>query len=110
MLCYGASSREVTTQPNRFGATGILTMANNINMAGSDIVDADNVAALNVTLAAAGVGGSTVTVSTGSTPTTVGQFALSGTAVVSGSAGGNSGQHLQITLNGVPYKIALLNP
>ena len=30
--------------------------------------------------------------------------------LTSGSAGGNSGQHLQVTINGTAYKIALLNP
>lgn len=35
---------------------------------------------------------------------------LTGAGLQSGSAGGNSGQHLVITLNGVQYKIALLNP
>lgn len=33
-----------------------------------------------------------------------------GTDLLSGSAGGNSGQHLVLTINGVNYKIALLNP
>jgi len=32
-----------------------------------------------------------------------------GTGLLSGSAGGNSGQHLVLTINGVNYKIALLN-
>ena len=35
---------------------------------------------------------------------------LTGNTLQSGSAGGNSGQHLCITLNGNVYKIALLNP
>jgi len=32
-----------------------------------------------------------------------------GTALLSSSSSGNSGQHLVITINGNPYKIALLN-
>lgn len=35
---------------------------------------------------------------------------ISGTNKTSATAGGNSGQHLVITINGTPYKIALLNP
>jgi hypothetical protein len=31
-------------------------------------------------------------------------------ALTSGSAGGSSGQHLQVTINGTAYKIQLLNP
>jgi hypothetical protein len=33
-----------------------------------------------------------------------------GTGLLSGTAGGSSGQHLAIIINGVSYKIALLNP
>ena len=33
-----------------------------------------------------------------------------GTGLLSGSAGGASGQHLVVTINGTAYKIALLNP
>ena len=33
-----------------------------------------------------------------------------GTGLLSGSASGNSGQHLVVTINGTAYKIALLNP
>lgn len=33
-----------------------------------------------------------------------------GAALQSSSAGGNSGKHLNITLNGTSYKIPLLNP
>ena len=33
-----------------------------------------------------------------------------GTGLLSGTAGGASGQHLVLTINGVNYKIALLNP
>jgi len=35
---------------------------------------------------------------------------ITGNALQSGTSGGNSGQHLVITLNGLPYKIALQNP
>jgi len=35
---------------------------------------------------------------------------LTGNTLLSGSAGGNSGQHLALTINGTVYKIALLNP
>jgi hypothetical protein len=35
---------------------------------------------------------------------------LTGNTLLSGSAGGNSGQHLCLTINGTVYKIALLNP
>jgi hypothetical protein len=34
---------------------------------------------------------------------------INGTALESGSSGGNSGQHLRIKLNGTYYKIALQN-
>lgn len=44
------------------------------------------------------------------TPSTTRGLILESTSVISGTAGGNSGQHLIITLNGVNYKIALLNP
>lgn len=37
------------------------------------------------------------------------QLFLTGT-LTSGSASGSSGQHLQVTINGTAYKIALLNP
>jgi len=47
-----------------------------------------------------------LTVDTGAT----GGIQLTGTALQSASSGGNSGQHLVITLNGVQYKIALQNP
>ena len=40
---------------------------------------------------------------------TTGGIQLTGTALTSGSAGGNSGLHLVITINGTPYKIQLLN-
>ena len=33
-----------------------------------------------------------------------------GTGLLSGTSGGASGQHLVLTINGVNYKIALLNP
>jgi hypothetical protein len=39
-----------------------------------------------------------------------GGLLLTGNTLQSGSAGGNSGQHLCITLNGVAYKIRLENP
>jgi len=35
---------------------------------------------------------------------------FTGSAISSGSASGSSGQHLCISVNGTPYKIALLNP
>jgi len=35
---------------------------------------------------------------------------IAGANLTSGTAGGSSGQHLKIKLNGVDYKIALLNP
>jgi hypothetical protein len=35
---------------------------------------------------------------------------ITGTNKTSGTAGGASGQHLVLTINGTPYKIALLNP
>jgi len=35
---------------------------------------------------------------------------LTGNTLTSGSAGGNSGQHLCLTINGAVFKIALLNP
>jgi hypothetical protein len=35
---------------------------------------------------------------------------LKGNTLTDGSAGGNSGQHLCLTINNVVYKIALLNP
>jgi len=44
------------------------------------------------------------------TDNTVGKISLTGTKLQSNTAGGNSGEHLVITLNGVVYKIALLNP
>jgi hypothetical protein len=37
-------------------------------------------------------------------------FELSGASLLVGSAGGSSGQHLQISVNGTTYVIALLNP
>jgi len=37
-------------------------------------------------------------------------LALTGNTLLSGSAGGNSGQHLCLTIGGSVYKIALLNP
>jgi hypothetical protein len=37
-------------------------------------------------------------------------LALTGDTLLSGSAGGNSGQHLCLTIGGTVYKIALLNP
>jgi hypothetical protein len=37
-------------------------------------------------------------------------LALTGNTLLSGSAGSNSGQHLCLTIGGVVYKIALLNP
>lgn len=45
-------------------------------------------------------------------PVTIGAEELKfyGTPLQSSSAGGNSGQHLVITLNGTVYKISLLNP
>jgi hypothetical protein len=41
---------------------------------------------------------------------TTGGIQLTGTALQSATSGGNSGQHLVITLNGTPYKIKLENP
>ena len=41
---------------------------------------------------------------------TTGGIQLTGTALQSATSGGNSGQHLVITLNGTPYKIRLENP
>lgn len=38
------------------------------------------------------------------------QFQINGTNVLSGTSGGNSGQHLKIKVNGVDYKIELKNP
>ena len=35
---------------------------------------------------------------------------LTGNTLLSGSSGGNSGQHLALTINGTVYKISLLNP
>jgi hypothetical protein len=37
-------------------------------------------------------------------------ISITGNALQSGTSGGNSGQHLVITLNGQVYKIALQNP
>lgn len=45
----------------------------------------------------------------GITLNSAGDLILSGAALASGSAGGNSGNHLRIKLNGVFYKISLLN-
>ena len=42
--------------------------------------------------------------------TTTGVLAFTGAALQSNTSGGNSGEHLCITLNGIPYKIALLQP
>ena len=39
-----------------------------------------------------------------------GTLQITGTNKTSGTAGIASGQHLVITINGTPYKIALLNP
>lgn len=44
------------------------------------------------------------------TDNTVGKIVLTGTKLQSNTSGGSSGEHLVITLNGVVYKIALLNP
>jgi len=41
---------------------------------------------------------------------TTGGIVFTGNALQSNSAGGNSGEHLVITLNGIKYKIALLQP
>jgi hypothetical protein len=41
---------------------------------------------------------------------TEGDLVLTGSSLQSSTAGGSSGEHLIITLNGNPYKIALLNP
>ena len=35
---------------------------------------------------------------------------LNGTGITDTNAGGNSGEHLKVTINGTQYKIALLNP
>jgi hypothetical protein len=35
---------------------------------------------------------------------------LTGNTLLSGSSGGNSGQHLCLTIGGTVYKIALQNP
>jgi hypothetical protein len=43
------------------------------------------------------------------TTTSTGGLIFTGTALQSGTSSGNSGQHLVITLNGTPYKIALQN-
>jgi hypothetical protein len=43
-------------------------------------------------------------------PSATGEIIFTGAALQSASSGGNSGQHLVITLNGVQYKIALQNP
>jgi hypothetical protein len=37
-------------------------------------------------------------------------YTINGTGITSGTAGGSSGQHLNITINGTPYKIKLENP
>ncbi len=44
-------------------------------------------------------------------PTTSSGLDITGdVALLSGTSGGNSGQHLVVNINGVPYKIALQNP
>ena len=42
--------------------------------------------------------------------TTSGLDLTGNAALLSNNSGGSSGQHLQIVVNGTPYKIALLNP
>lgn len=61
---------------------------------------------VNITANSINSAGNRLNINTG----TNGGIALTGASLESGTASGNSGNHLVITLNGVVYKIALLNP
>jgi hypothetical protein len=70
--------------------------------AGGIVIDA------NTSTSGTATGAITLTTKNG-TPSTSNGLILTGTALQSATAGGSSGQHLCITLNGTLYKIALLN-
>jgi len=63
---------------------------------------------LDASTSTSGAGAITLNTKNGSPSTTTGLI-LNGTALTSGTAGSNSGQHLCLTINGVLYKIALLS-
>ena len=112
-----------STPTSNCGAMSFQTAVNNVSTPFLEINGADNqIDALkpldmnnnsivsstgDITLnASASSGTGNINLTTKST----GGLIFTGTALQSNTSGGNSGEHLVITLNGVPYKIALQNP
>jgi hypothetical protein len=80
-----------------------------LDMTGNNIRTTTGSLAINT--ASSATAGAVLTLATkDGTPGSGAGLALTGDTLLSGSAGGSSGQHLCLTIGGTVYKIALLNP
>jgi hypothetical protein len=90
------------------GGNAILTRTGDITLDTGFVTTGNGNVVVN-TVGSVGTGNITATAK-GAIALTAPAIAFTGAALQSATAGVASGQHLVITLNGVPYKIALLNP
>jgi hypothetical protein len=90
------TNQDLNISSTKVGGSTQLSSPNGVEVRG------DNSVVLNATNNAGG----SITLSCNTT----GSLNLNGTALQSNSAGGNSGEHLVIVLNGTTYKIKLENP
>ena len=77
-----------------------------VNFAGGADMNINSTRNINIAANSVNSAGNRLNISTG----TNGGIAFTGAALQSATAGASASTHLVITLNGVPYKIALLNP
>lgn len=112
----GADNENNSFRPLDVNGNALKTSSGNLTIestasSGSGIITLNALQSVNINSG----GGSNIGLNTSSGNFTLntgatGEVQLTGTKLQSNTAGGSSGQHLVITLNGSVYKIALLNP
>jgi hypothetical protein len=115
MRLNGADNENNSFRPLDMNGNNIKTASGNLTIdttgsSGSGILTLSALQSININSGsssniALNTSGGNLTLNT----STTGGIQLTGTALQSASAGGNSGQHLVITLNGTTYKIKLEN-
>jgi hypothetical protein len=115
MRLNGADNENNSFRPLDMNGNNIRTSTGNLTIdtsgsSGPGILTLSALQSVNINSG----GGSSIALNTSGgnftlNTSTTGRIIFTGTNLQSGSAGGSSGQYLIITLNGIQYKIALLN-
>jgi hypothetical protein len=108
-------SNAIDTNPFTISSTEDLNISsgNDIEISSANDIDilatAGGMGTRSVNITANGSGGINLTTLSSLTMNINNDLIFTGSSIINSSAGGSSGQHLRIFINGTPYKIQLLN-